>query len=510
LARRVQPSFIAPAGRPGIEAQKRWPLAVDPPPSGLGFHKKCQSAGINWPTIAAMIHETRIHFLNEAPVASNGEYVLYWMQASQRTRCNHALEYAIERANELGLPVVACFGLMDDYPEANERSYAFLIEGLRDVSAGLRERGILFAVKHGPAPAAALHFGKRASQIVCDWNYLRHHKAWRHQVADEAGKAVVALESEVVVPVEVASDHHEYAAKTIRPKIHKHLKEYLRDVPPQIVKHKSLKLDVRGDIDVTDVDSALAKLKIDRSVARSPRFTGGEVEAHRLLQRFIRLDLKAYDTDRNEPAEQHTSLMSLYLHFGQISPIEIALAVMKAGDADRYLEELIVRRELSMNFCNFEPRYDDYECLPVWAKKSLSEHRSDKREYIYSRAQLEAAKTHDPYWNAAQTEMTATGFMHNYMRMYWGKKILEWSKSPQAAYETTLHLNNKYLLDGRDANSFANVAWIYGLHDRPWGPKRKIFGLVRYMNAAGLERKFEIGKYVERVGLMARDGTTDD
>ena len=450
-----------------------------------------------------MIHETRVQLLNDPPVNQDGSYVLYWMQASQRTRCNHALEYAIDRANEAGLPVVVCFGLMDDYPEANERSYAFLLEGLRDVSAELRKRGILFVVKHGAAPAAALHFGKKAALIVCDWNYLRHHKAWRHQVADQAGKQVVAVESEVVVPVEVVSDHHEYAARTIRPKIHKHLANYLYDVPAKTVKHKSLKLDVRGDIDVTHVDSAIAKLKIDRSVPRSPRFAGGEIEAHRMLRRFIADELKSYATDRNEPAEQHTSLMSLYLHFGQISPIEIALAVRAAGHAEVYLEELIVRRELSMNFCNFEPQYDEYESLPAWAKKTLSEHRNDKREYTYDREELEAASTHDPYWNAAQTEMTATGFMHNYMRMYWGKKILEWSKSPQEAYATTLHLNNKYLLDGRDANSFANVAWIYGLHDRPWGPERKIFGLVRYMNAAGLERKFDIQKYVQRVARMA-------
>jgi deoxyribodipyrimidine photo-lyase len=391
---------------------------------------------------------------------------------------------------------------MDDYPEANERSYAFLLQGLADVHAALHKRGILFVCKHGPAPAAALHFGKHAALIVCDWNYLRHHKAWRHAVADESGRSTVAVESEVVVPVEVVSDHHEFAARTIRPKIHRHWNDYLHPLRPVAVKHKSLSLKVSGDIDVTNVESALAKLKIDRTVGRVSRFVGGEVEAQRLLARFIKDDLKGYPTDRNEPAQQRTSLMSPYLHFGNISPVDISLAVKEAGHSDVYLEELIVRRELSMNFCNFEPRYDQYEGLPDWAKKSLGEHRNDKREYVYTRQQLEQAKTHDPYWNAAQKEMTITGFMHNYMRMYWGKKILEWSESPQSAFETNLYLNNKYLLDGRDANSFANVAWIYGLHDRPWGPERKIFGLVRYMNAAGLERKFDIDKYVQRVAEM--------
>ncbi len=416
---------------------------------------------------------------------------------------NPALEYAVARANELQQPVVVCFGLMDDYPEANERSYAFLLQGLCDVAKALKNRGILFVVRHGPAPVVALHFAKKASLVVCDWNYLRHHKAWRHQVADESGKQTVAVETEVVVPVEVVSDHHEFAARTIRPKIHKHWAHYLHATPIHVLKNKSLHLDVAGNLDVTDVAGTLAKLKIDRSVPQSPRFTGGEVAAHQMLQRFIRADFEGYDANRNEPSEQRTSQMSVYLHFGNISPIEIALTVSSAGQGDKYLEELIVRRELSMNFCNFEPRYDQYECLPAWAQKTLSEHRNDKREYLYSREELETAQTHDLYWNAAQREMTATGFMHNYMRMYWGKKILEWSESPQVAFETNLYLNNKYLLDGRDANSFANVSWIYGMHDRPWGPERKIFGLVRYMNAQGLERKFHIGKYVERVAAMA-------
>jgi deoxyribodipyrimidine photo-lyase len=340
--------------------------------------------------------------------------------------------------------------------------------------------------------------------VVCDRNYLRHHKQWRNHVAAHAGRQVVQVEAEVVVPVEVVSDKHEFAARTIRPKIHRNWDTFLHDLPESVVKHKSLKLDVTGDIDVSDVESAIGKLKIDRSVKRSPRFIGGQEQARKLLRRFLDEDLAGFATVRNEPATQRTSLMAGYLHYGHISPVELALAVKNSKDApksdrDVYLEELIVRRELSMNFCQFQANYDHYDALPDWAKKSLAEHCKDKREYLYTLDQLEHAKTHDPYWNAAQTEMTETGFMHNYMRMYWGKKILEWSASPQEAHAATLHLNNKYFLCGRDANSFANVGWIYGLHDRPWGPERKIFGLVRYMNAAGLERKFDIQGYVERI-----------
>jgi deoxyribodipyrimidine photo-lyase len=454
-----------------------------------------------------MIDPARVRDINDRPLNSAGQWVLYWMQASVRTHLNHALEFAIQQANQLNQPLLVCFGLMDDYPEANERSYAFLLEGLHDVQAALEKRGIRFVVRHGPAPASALHFRRQASLIVCDRNYLRHHKAWRQQVAEQASCKVFEVESEVVVPVEVASDKHEYAARTLRPKIHRQWDRFLVGLPETKLKHSSLQLDVQGNIDVTDVESALKKLKIDRSVKRSPRFVGGQTQAHKLLRQFLQKHLDGFSTDRNEPADQRTSLMSGYLHFGHISPIELALAVKTheaspKKDRDVYLEELIVRRELSMNFCNYVPNYDSYECLPEWARKTLSEHRRDPRQYLYSRQELEDAKTHDPYWNAAQREMTFSGFMHNYMRMYWGKKILEWTASPEEAFETTLYLNNKYFLCGRDANSFCNVAWIYGMHDRAWGPRRKIFGLIRYMNAAGLERKFNMDEYVKRIDQM--------
>jgi deoxyribodipyrimidine photo-lyase len=259
---------------------------------------------------------------------------------------------------------------------------------------------------------------------------------------------------------------------------------------------------IAGDIDASDVDRALAKLKIDRSVARSSRFTGGETAARRLLLKFVRAKLAGYADRRNEPSAGGTSTLSPYLHFGQVSPIEIAIAVRDAkgaskADRNAFLEELIVRRELSMNHVFYNPHYDRYDGLPDWARKTLASHARDRRPYVYTRGQLESAQTHDRWWNAAQREMTLTGFMHNYMRMYWGKKILEWKRNPRDAFEDVLYLNNKYFLDGRDPNAYANVAWIFGLHDRPWGPPRKIFGTVRYMNAAGLERKFDMEAYVK-------------
>jgi deoxyribodipyrimidine photo-lyase len=458
-----------------------------------------------------MIHDSRVQPLNDEPADPKGRYVLYWMQASQRVGFNHALEYAVGEANARALPVVVCFGLMDGYPEANERHYAFMLEGLADVAARLRTRRITFVVKRGGPPDVALHFAKRAALVVCDRGYLRHQRQWRDAVADGAGKRVVQVEGDVVVPVETASDKDEFAARTIRPKITKRLSEYIVNLPTARPKHFASPARISGgDIDVTYVARTLAKLKIDRGVKRVRRFVGGESAARKLLAAFVRGRLTGYDEGRNEPAAHATSTMSPYLHFGQISPVEIALRVRDASgipvtDRDAYIEELIVRRELSVNHVFYNPRYDSYDGLPDWAKKTLAARSADKRYHVYTRAQFEAAETHDPWWNAAQREMVATGFMHNYMRMYWGKKILEWTRSPRAAFETTLYLNNKYFLDGRDPNAYANVAWIFGLHDRPWGPARPVFGTVRYMNAAGLERKFDMEAYVRSVDRMTAD-----
>jgi deoxyribodipyrimidine photo-lyase len=462
-----------------------------------------------------MIHPARVRVLADHPPLQNAAYVLYWMQQSQRTRFNHALEYAIARANELDLPLLVCFGLMDDYPEANARHYFFMLQGLADGAANLLSRNIRFVVRRGSPPAVALHYARRAALVVTDRGYLRHQRQWRADVAaacDADGRGVVQVESDAVVPVGVASNKREFAARTIRPKIHRHRAEFLTPLAATKARKPSLAINVTGDINVTDPAAALATLKVDRTVPPVPQFfTGGENAARKTLADFCRRRLAGYAEGRNEPADDHTSHMAAHLHFGQISPIELALKVLAAtapkADADSYVEELIVRRELAINFCEYADDYDSYDTLPGWAKQTLKDHAADPRPHLYTPAELEAADTVDPYWNAAQTEMNVTGFMHNYMRMYWGKRILEWTRSPREAYETTLRLNNKLFLCGRDPNAYANVGWIYGLHDRPWGPARKIFGTVRYMNAAGLDRKFDMDAYVRRVDrLTARRG----
>ena len=451
-----------------------------------------------------MIHPSRITVLNDRPEAA-GRFVLYWMQASQRTRYNHALEHAVHRANALKLPLVVCFGLMDDYPEANERHYAFMLRGLADVQEALARRGICFAVRHGSPPQAAIHFARHAALVLSDRGYLRHQRRWRDELADAAPCRVEQVESDVVVPVERASDKAEFAARTIRPKILRLTDEFLTELKPARLRHPSLKLDVRGNIDPADPEVALSKLKIDRSVKQVARFRGGEKEAQLLLRKFVAHKLGRYAEGRREPGAEGTSLLSPHLHFGQISPVQIAIAVRDSDapklDKEAFLEELIVRRELAINFVHFTPNYDSFDALPAWARKTLHAHRGDTRPVIYSREQLERAATHDPYWNAAQREMNATGFMHNAMRMYWGKKVLEWSPSPQEAFARLLYLNNRYFLCGRDPASYANVGWIFGLHDRPWG-RRPISGTVRYMNDAGLKRKFDMEAYEASVQRM--------
>jgi deoxyribodipyrimidine photo-lyase len=273
--------------------------------------------------------------------------------------------------------------------------------------------------------------------------------------------------------------------------------------PPVRPRKTSLDLAING-IDVTDIEDVLTGLRIDRGVTPvSAFFKGGTREAKKRLRRFLDGHLAHYEVHRNQPQTDDISHMSPYLHFGQISPVYIAMAVRDGGreaEADRnaYLDELIVRRELAVNFVTHTADYDRYACLPEWARRTLDEHTADRREHLYTREDLEAARTHDPYWNAAMREMIHTGFMHNHMRMYWGKKILEWSKSPQAAFETTLAINNKYFLDGRDPNSYAGVAWVFGRHDRAWF-ERPVFGKIRYMAASGLERKCDIGAYVRKV-----------
>jgi deoxyribodipyrimidine photo-lyase len=453
-----------------------------------------------------MIQKERIEILNDKSIRK-GRYILYWMQASQRAEYNHALEYAILKSNELRQPVVVFFGITDHFPEGNERHYAFMLEGLRGVKHGLEKRGIQLVIQHRSPELGAVQMAKGASLVVSDRGYLKIQKVWRSYAAERMDCPLIQVESDVVVPVKEASPKEEYAAATIRPKIHRKLKHFL--VPLKETKPVLDSLSLTFDsFKIEDVDKTLSKLQIDRTVKKVSALHGGTEEARKHLDVFVDEKLDHYAELRNDPTLDYLSLMSPYLHFGQISPLFIALRVSRTRSPGKeaYLEELIVRRELSINFVFYNDRYDSFVSVPSWARKSLEGHQKDKRAYLYSRQEFEEGRTHDPYWNAAQKEMVLRGKMHGYMRMYWGKKILEWSQGPEEAFGTALYLNNKYELDGRDPNGFAGVAWCFGKHDRPWG-EREVFGNIRYMNEGGLKRKFDAHRYVEWVERLEEEST---
>jgi deoxyribodipyrimidine photo-lyase len=448
----------------------------------------------------------RIQRLNQRPITKR-RYVLYWMQQSQRADWNHALEYAVEQANLLHQPVLVGFGLTENYPDANLRHVTFMLEGLRETRRALEERGIGIAVIKGSPDDVALQLAGDASLVVCDRGFLRHQKRWRAEVALKAEVEVVQVETDTSVPVETVSSKAEIAARTFRPKIRSRLQDYLVRPVTRLPRADSLDIAKWG-IELSNAPALLDGLDLDRSVPGVPAFRGGTPEARRRLDHFLSEQLAGYAAHRSRPELDQVSHLSPYLHFGQISPLEIAARVLECHDApevdrDAFLDELIVQRELGFNFVHFNPDYDRFTGLPSWARATLMEHVDDPRPQAYNADQLDAAETRDPYWNAAMLEMKQTGYMHNYLRMYWGKKILEWSPDPETAYYTLLALNNRYFLDGRDPASYANVGWIFGLHDRPWF-ERPIFGKVRYMSAGGLERKADMQAYLARVRGLTR------
>ena len=449
-----------------------------------------------------MIKTERLRVLNSRETKS-GDYVLYWMQAAQRAEANPALQHAVRLANEQRRPCLAFFGLTERFPEANARHLAFMLEGLRETQLALADRGVRLVVRRIQPDRGAVELGRAASLVVTDRGYLRIQKSWRERAAAALACPLIQVETETVVPVEKASPKEEYSAATFRPKIRKILDSSLAVSPDRKPLRDSL--GWKGDsIDLENIEDVLAGLKIDRSVGPSPFYRGGTEEAKRRFRLFLRDRLDHFADLRNNPTVDFLSHISPYLHFGQISPVWAAAKAAASNSRGReaFLEELVVRRELAVNFVHYNDRYDTFESLPAWARATLARHAADPRPVLYTRAELEAGKTHDSCWNAAQREMAVTGKMHGYMRMYWGKKILEWSASPEEAYATALYLNNKYEIDGRDPSGFAGVAWCFGKHDRPWG-ERPIFGLVRYMNEAGLRRKFDADRYVRNVAELA-------
>ena len=445
--------------------------------------------------------ENRIKPLNQRMICK-GKFVLYWMQQSQRAEFNYALEYAVMKANDQRLPLLVVFGFTKKYPDANIRHYTFMFEGLAETQKALSKRGIKMIIREGHPPDIALEFSISAAMVICDRGYLRHQKIWRDEMASKAPCQVIQVESDAIIPVREVSRKVEYAARTIRPKIKKNLEQFLRPVPEIPLKKDSLGIQME-ELDLSSPEKIIRSIDNDSEVfAVTLLFQGGTGRARNRFEKFLQKNIDQYDRHGNQPQTDDISHMSPYLHFGQISPLYLALKVIESSAEknvkDAFLEQLVVRRELAINYVEYAPNYDRFDGIPQWAKNTLNEHRNDRRPIIYDRNQMENAQTHDEYWNASMLEMKYTGFMHNYMRMYWGKKILEWSESPEMAFSNALYLNNKYFLDGRDPNSYTGIAWLFGLHDRPF-KEREIFGKIRFMAASGLERKCDIKAYVEKV-----------
>ena len=443
-----------------------------------------------------------IKIFKEGQVKKN-KYIIYWMQSAQRVKENPALNYAVSKANDLEVPLIVFFNLSDQFPDANLRHYYFMLEGLKDVKSELKERGIGFVIKKGKPADNLKPLTKKAIMLISERGYLNQERSWRKQVAQVIDCRFILINTNTIVPVDIATDKEEYAAYTIRKKIKNKIERFVNEIQLEKLKINSLRNEFKS-IKLNNIEQILSELKIDSSVKRSPIFKGGSKKAVSMLDEFINNKLELYEEYGSSPDHNVTSKLSPYLHFGQISPSYIYKKIKETGiEAEDFLEQLIVRRELSFNFVYFNNNYNTQlsKILPSWAVETLKKHNEDKREYLYSLDELENYNTHDEYWNAAQKEMVLSGYMNGYMRMYWGKKILEWTSDPQKAFEITLFLNNKYFLDGRDPNSYAGVAWIFGKHDRAW-KERKIYGKVRYMNKAGLDRKFNMEKYLKKVDKL--------
>lgn len=458
-------------------------------------------------SLDSILSDPRVTVRRSGEPDPDGRCVVYWMQRAQRAVDNPALTAAIKAGNRLGKPVVVFFQLVPHAHHANHRHYRFLVEGLGDIAAGLQKRRVGFILRRYP-DHGLLRFCSEIQPclVIADENPLMEGERTKASIARKILLPFWTVDADVVVPSKLLTKEH-YAARTIRPKIHALLPQYMRQVENPAAKFPwrtlSQILSLAPDL------SLLNNFPIDRAVAPSENFHGGSQEAQLCLDRFLRSRLKGYATQRNKPDLDGTSQISPYLHFGHIGVQRLALAVQQADapaqDRKAFLEELIVRRELAVNFVRFNRNYENFDACEPWADVTHRKHAQDPRQYLYSDKQLEDAETHDPLWNAAQKQMVLTGWMHGYLRMYWAKKILEWTESPQAAYEIAVRLNDRYELDGRDPNGYAGIAWaIVGKHDRAWGPERPVYGKVRYMSFASTSRKFNSKAYIARVAALEK------
>ncbi|MFB0561950.1 MAG: deoxyribodipyrimidine photo-lyase [Candidatus Lokiarchaeia archaeon] len=444
------------------------------------------------------MNQKRLRVLKEAERKAGP--VAYCMSRDQRVQDNWALLFAQEQALRSKAPLAVVFCLVPKFLEATIRHYGFMLKGLQELERNSIEKNIQFYLLTGSPeeeiPKFVAEYG--IGVLISDFSPLKITRDWKKSVVEKIDVPFYEVDTHNIVPCWMASPKQEYGAYTIRPKINRALPEFLEEFP-NLRKHP---IPWKYEAESTDWNKIIKNLRVDQSVMEVDWINSGEKAARRALSNFLENKLSVYDEQRNDPTMDGQSNLSPYLHFGQISAQRVALEVQKSGaykkSKEAFLEELIVRRELSDNFCFYNSNYDSFEGFPDWAKKTLNEHRRDPREYIYSLKEFERAQTHDDLWNAAQMEMVRKGKMHGYMRMYWAKKILEWTESPEEALKIAIHLNDRYELDGRDPNGYVGAAWsIGGVHDRAW-KEREIFGKIRYMSYNGMKSKFNIKAYIEK------------
>ena len=458
--------------------------------------------------LETLFSDPRVTIRREGPPAANGRCIVYWMQRAQRALDNPALDAAVDVANALRQPVVIFFAPVPFYPHTNLRHYAFLAQGIPDIAERASKRGIGFVLRAYPQHSLLKFCDEvKASIVVGDENPMREPRHWRELAATKLGVPLWTVDADVIVPSKLL-EKEQYAARIIRPRLQQRLEQFQtapRNPVAKVEWQAPRRLAALPDDGSTDITEGWGDL--DRSVQPVDSFRGGTTEALKLLDQFVKLNLATYPENHGKPELDGTSRLSPYLHFGHIGPHTVMHAVLnsKAPQTakDDYINQFVTWRELSINFVHFNPLYDSIECAPDWAHKTLAAHAQDRRPILYTRDQFESAQTHDELWNAAQLQMLHAGWMHNYMRMYWAKKILEWSPSPAVAWQTALYLNDKYFLDGRDPDGYAGVAWaIGGKFDRPWF-ERPIFGTIRWMSGDAARKKFDAEKYIAQMNALA-------
>ncbi|XP_040205599.1 deoxyribodipyrimidine photo-lyase-like isoform X3 [Rana temporaria] len=469
-----------------VDAMKRSRLATAASVSEFKFNKK------------------RVRLVSaEENLKDDAQGIVYWMSRDQRVEDNWAFLYAQRLAVKQKLPLHVVFCLVPKFLDATIRHYGFMLKGLKEVAEDCKELNIPFHLLIGYAKEVLPDFVKKHSicGVVADFSPLRVPMQWVKDVSERLPKNVplVQVDAHNIVPCWIASVKQEYGARTIRRKIHDQLSQFLSEFPP-VTKHP---YDSTFKAEPIDWEKCYDSLEVDRTVKEVEWAKPGSKAGVATLEAFITQRLKSFNSDRNNPNQQALSNLSPWFHFGQLSVQRAILEVQKyrskyKESVDSFVEEAVVRRELSDNFCYYNKNYDKVEGAYDWAKNTLKVHETDKRTHIYSLEKLENGKTHDPLWNAAQLQMVHEGKMHGFLRMYWAKKILEWTNSPEEALKFTIYLNDRYELDGRDPNGYVGCMWsICGIHDQGWA-ERAVFGKIRFMNYQGCKRKFDVAQFERR------------